>query len=110
MYLGDFENNDDIIREFRIDGLDKNIEIIFAVYDCEYYEGQAFVLYRQGNKLYEVNGGHCSCYGLEDQWDPEETSIEVLQHRVKNGHLGAGYFYNDLFAKKLEEVINKLGE
>lgn len=29
-------------------------------------------------KYYEVFGSHCSCYGFEDQWEPEETTLEYL--------------------------------
>jgi hypothetical protein len=28
-----------------------------------------------------VNGSHCSCHGLEGQWEPEETSMKALEHR-----------------------------
>jgi hypothetical protein len=34
---------------------------------------------KETGKLYENHGSHCSCYGFEDQWAPEETSIEYLQ-------------------------------
>lgn len=29
--------------------------------------------------LFETNGSHCSCYGFEGQFEPEETSVEYLQ-------------------------------
>ena len=58
-------------------------EVIVAAYSCESYEGSAYVVYRNGNKFYSVEGGHCSCYGLEDQWNPEEydavTFLAVLE-------------------------------
>lgn len=57
----------------------KNIEILWAEYDMDGYEGSAFVLFRKDGKLYRVDGSHCSCYGLEGQWLPEETSWEVLK-------------------------------
>lgn len=63
-------------------------KILYAVYDQGCYEGSAFVLFSRDGKLYEVNGSHCSCYGLETQFDPEETSVEALEHRLTNG-----YFY-----------------
>jgi|SRR6187402_177083 len=65
----------------------ENIEILFAWYEYEDYSGDAFVLYfdKNTNKLYEVHGGHCSCYGLEDQWNPEECSLEGLAYRMRNG-------------------------
>jgi len=36
------------------------------------------VLFKRGGKLYDVNGSHCSCFGLEDQWLPEETTVAAL--------------------------------
>lgn len=56
-------------------------EILFAWYDCADYSGSALVVYERDGKLYEVNGGHCSCYGLEGQWTPEETTAEALGMR-----------------------------
>jgi hypothetical protein len=56
-------------------------EILLAAYETSGYEGYAFVVYRKDGKLYEVNGSHCSCYGLEGQWNPEETTAEALKMR-----------------------------
>lgn len=50
-------------------------EVLWADYEAEGYEGSALVIYRQGNKVFEVSGSHCSCYGLEGQWEPEEYDI-----------------------------------
>ena len=33
---------------------------------------------RKTNKLYEVHGSHCSCYGFEGQWSPEEVGTDYL--------------------------------
>ena len=30
-------------------------------------------------KLFESHGGHCSCFGFEGQWEPEETTPEYLK-------------------------------
>lgn len=60
-------------------------EVLLASYTVEDYEGHAFVLYRKDGVLFEVNGSHCSCYGLEDQWAPETTTIEALRYRVEKG-------------------------
>lgn len=54
---------------------------MFAAYENESYEGYALVIFSKEGKLYEVNGSHCSCYGLEDQWSPEETSLDALRMR-----------------------------
>jgi hypothetical protein len=53
-------------------------EVIFAGYDTPSYEGYAFVIFRNGDKFYTVEGGHCSCYGLEGQWEPEEYDLPTL--------------------------------
>ena len=34
---------------------------------------------KEDGKLYETHGGHCSCYGFEGQFEPEETTVEYLQ-------------------------------
>lgn len=44
---------------------------------------QLWVVFRKEDKLYEVHGSHCSCYGLEGQWSPEETSFEALLDRLE---------------------------
>jgi len=46
--------------------------VIFAAYSYEDYSGSAAVIYKKGRKFYLVEGSHCSCYGLEDQWAPAE--------------------------------------
>jgi hypothetical protein len=56
-------------------------EILFASYGGASYEGDAFVLFERAGKLYENTGGHCSCYGLEGQWEPEETTWDALVMR-----------------------------
>lgn len=83
IYKDIFQSNADIIGEFEApaDALD-GAEVLFAEYSYESYEGSAFVLFKRDGKLYEVSGGHCSCYGLEGQWDPEETSPEALLKRT----------------------------
>lgn len=97
MYLGNVENKEDIAREFQIEATELDgCKIIFAAYTYEDYSGSALVIYQKGDKLYEVNGSHCSCNGLEGQWEPEETSFEVL--KIRNvSHYG--------FSKPLEELF-----
>jgi hypothetical protein len=47
--------------------------IIFAKYMCESYEGNCYVLYAKGGKLFLVVSSHCSCNGLD--WEPQEVSV-----------------------------------
>ena len=121
MYKGNFECKEDVIREFT--GCDpwdgkpstgsveddvKNGKILLAWYGYGDYDGSAFVLFERDGKLYEVNGGHCSCYGLEEQWDPEETTLEALRHRIKEGSLGQDSYYDEgVFDKQLKGVLTR---
>lgn len=58
-------------------------EVLWADYEAEGYEGSALVIYRQGNKVFEVSGSHCSCYGLEGQWEPEEYDLATFVAAVE---------------------------
>lgn len=88
----------------------EGIEVLLASYSNEMYDGDAFVLFRKDGKLYEVNAGHCSCYGLENQWEPEETTIDALVHRINEGALGKHYYQQNVFADELVNVIEQLSK
>jgi hypothetical protein len=109
-YFGGFDDFEDMMESFHVDpkalGLtDKNI--LLACYDTPSYEGYAFVLLKRGKKLYEVHGSHCSCNGLEDQWDEGETSWEALEARVKIGRKGRPSF--DMYGISQEAVNYLMG-
>ena len=55
-------------------------KIVVAMSEYESYEGYSYFLliHRSTGKLYEVSGGHCSCYGFEGQFEPEETTVEYI--------------------------------
>lgn len=117
IYHADWEKSErsGIEEDFNIT-LDKDIEILFAAYTYEDYSGSAFVLFRQEGKLFEVNGGHCSCYGLSDysyggsnesQWQPEETTIKALEDRNKKGSIMG---YDGEFKKEITAVLKWLKE
>ena len=86
----------------------QGIEVLLASYTYENYSGDAYVLFRKDGKLYEVNGGHCSCYGLEGQWEPEEVTIESIKHRLEKGSLGNCAYDGNHFADELKQIINSL--
>lgn len=89
--------------EFDIDIL-KDCDIICGDYNRDGYEGDHFVLFTENGKLYWNFGSHCSCYGLEGQWGPEEVTIQELEKRVKDGyHYGA--FHSCL--GELKEYLKK---
>ncbi len=79
--------------------------ILFASYGCANYSGDAFVLFEKEGKLFEVNGGHCSCYGLEGQFQPEETTLEALRHRLVEGKMGQDDYSDNEFANELKRFL-----
>lgn len=83
----------------------QGIDVLLASYGHENYSGDAFVLFKKDGKLYEVNGGHCSCYGLEGQWEPEETTAAALLHRLDAGQLGNDDYAGNKFADELRLVL-----
>lgn len=106
VFDGDFEDEQDVIDAFELDQDELNgAFILYATYECGGYDGSAFVLFSRNGQLYEVHGGHCSCYGLEGQWDPEETTVDALVHCIKNGRLGKGYMDADVFGQKLLDML-----
>lgn len=107
VYLQNFSSEDDIYNSFELTKrLEDNINILLAWYGYGSYDGSAFVLFEQNGKLYEVNASHCSCYGLEGQWSPEETSIDALRYRMREGRLGRDdYSDGGMFADQLIEVL-----
>ena len=108
-YIGDFENKQDVESSFSLgEGELRDAFVLLAWYGGGCYDGSAFVLFERNGRLYEVNGGHCSCYGLEDQWDPEETSADALLHRIENGQLGRDSYYSDCdFGDYLAELLKR---
>lgn len=83
----------------------KGIKILFASYGYSNYEGDAWVLYTEDNQLFEINAGHCSCYGLEEQWDKEPVVLKELKHRLEKGTFGTDNYAGNLFAKELKEFL-----
>ena len=84
MFLNDWSDSgfDGMCNDFQIDGgALEGATILLASYTYENYTGDAFVLFERDGQLFEVNGSHCSCYGLEGQWEPEETTKDALLAR-----------------------------
>lgn len=89
-----------IMDEFEVPTEEREgVEILLAFYDLEDYKGYAFVLFMKDGQLYEVTGCHCSCFGLEAQWEPEECTLNSLEFRLERGTVF------DRFAKELWEIV-----
>jgi hypothetical protein len=81
-YFGNWSQLEDIAHGFEIDVKElEGIHVIAATYEHEAYEGYANVIFMKDGKYFEAHGSHCSCNGLEGQWDPQETSYEALMDR-----------------------------
>ena len=88
MFKNDFDGYtpEEVLNEYRASDADKAKvkHIIFADYTYEDYNGSSHVVFEgTDGKYYEVHGSHCSCHGLEDQWEPEETSLDYFLDLVE---------------------------
>ena len=100
VYVGDWSNLEDMLKDFNIDeDIVKDYKVLYAWYESADYSGNAFVLLKKGRKLYEVNGSHCSCSGLEGQFELEETNVETL---LKRKHYGVNPEVIQGLVKKLK--------
>ena len=84
------------------------IEVLLASYSRDAYCGEAFVLFRQGSTLFEINASHDSTDGMEEQWEPEETLVAALRYRLEKGRLGSGREGVNLFADELGFLLAEL--
>lgn len=104
-YFENFESWADVQEQFHMDQPEPE-EVLFAMYDIPGYEGYAEVVYRNGNKFYWVSGSHCSCYGLEDQWDPEEYDAETfLKVFNKNHQWTVERYFSD---EDMTRIVNRV--
>jgi hypothetical protein len=103
VFLNDWSSKEGLETDFSTSLADVNV--LFASYSYEDYSGDAFVLFEKDGKLYEVNGGHCSCYGLEGQWEPEETNVQALKHRLYEGNMGAEPYSGNVYADELKAFL-----
>lgn len=99
-WLEEKEKMDEAIKRY------KNVNILFASYSYANYSGDAWVLFEQNGELYEVNGSHCSCYGLEGQWEPDRVSLKELEHRLLNGTWGEDDWSNNNFKEELCKFLD----
>lgn len=85
-YIQEFKNDADILSQYSApDDALSGAEVLLAWYGYGSYCGDSLVLFRKDGKLFEVHGSHCSCMGLEGQWEPEETTWTALAMRDLTG-------------------------
>lgn len=84
MFKGEFENASDVLDAFKVtDDQRDGVNIIYAEYEFEECDGSATVVFERNGDLFEVYGAHCSCYGLEWQWEPELIDKQVYAERLR---------------------------
>jgi hypothetical protein len=108
-YFGSWDSLEQVLSDFKDDGCEQgkyvrkpleglvptDNELLFASYGGGSYDGNATVIFEKDGVLYEVGGGHCSCYGLEGQWSPGKVTWEALAIRLQNMEPGNWGFLDD---------------
>ena len=77
VYVDGFSERNNVFEQFATEE-DPDIELVYSEYDCsQMYEGYATVIFWRKSKqdFFENYGSHCSCYGLEGQWNPDDKPI-----------------------------------
>lgn len=114
MFLNNWNSLDQMKADFwddrnnKYNGELEGANILLASYATLGYEGDAFVLFERDGKLFEVLGGYGSCSGLEGQWNPEETTIKALRHRLDHGNLGNEKYTENQFAEELRGILDAI--
>lgn len=99
MYYGAFENWNDVLGQFEVEASEvPNAVPLFASYDNGGYEGAATVVYIDDGKFWLVTGSHCSCYGLEGMWEPEDMPYEALVHLAQEGDYSFSAYQKEFIA------------
>lgn len=97
--------------------IDKYIILIASCNSYEYEEDSYFLLLSKiDGKLYENHASHCSCYGFEEQFEPEETNIPYLLSDKANFGYGLenkrneiqGFLVGFLRYLKIEQIKERL--
>lgn len=104
IYLDNFDCREDVEREFEVK-LDDECEILLAIYTYGDYDGDAMVIGRRGETLFMMEASHCSCYGLEGQWNEDETSLATLKYMLENGKI----FHRFGVTQEVTNIIHRLG-
>ncbi|HEC16661.1 MAG TPA: hypothetical protein ENI99_08865 [Sedimenticola sp.] len=111
MFLNEWQGGDEELlkREFGLSGGElAGTKILLASYVRDELCGEAFVLLQRDGRLYEVNASHDSMGRMAGQWEPEETLIEALRHRLEKGRLGSSADGSNIFADELRFLLAEL--
>lgn len=88
----------------------KNLKVVIAYESVGDYGccSSGFYILTDGEKYFQINGSHCSCYGFEGQLELEEMPLEYYQSERFNFY-GGGYDdeYED-HGKMIKEYLKSL--
>lgn len=101
--LGDFKGwSEDKVKEHLVKDYEalpeqlKDLEVLIAYESVGSWgcDSSSFFLFknRETGVLFENHGSHCSCYGFEGQFTPEETGVEALKFRVNQSSHGSVFY------------------
>lgn len=97
MEIHGFDDLDNICKEFRIERSELDeYEVLFAQYGIDGWEGTSILFLTKEGKLFINDASHCSCYGLEGQFDPSETTKEAMMLQLTRGRIRSFNFKNFL--------------
>jgi hypothetical protein len=68
-----------------------------------------FLLRDKDGNLFEVHGSHCSCFGFEDQFNLEETTVEALKFRTNESYHRSVFYtggYDRDYNENIKSVTN----
>jgi hypothetical protein len=107
-YIEEFKTVEDVIERYKApsDALDDAI-VYLAWYGYGSYSGRSKVIYEKNDVLYEVDGSHCSCSGLEGQWDPQKVTWETLSKYSLGGEYDGSHEANALLHELCEMNLKR---
>lgn len=71
-------------------------------------DSSSYFLMKKDDKYFEFSGDHCSCYGFEGQYDPEEATIEYLNSDRFSFYCGGYDDNSDENEKLVREFVKSL--
>ena len=103
VFLNNWSAETEVFKDYEVEP--NGFRVLFASYGSENYSGDAWALLEKDGILYEVGGSHCSCHGLEGQWEPDTVLLEELFNRLTKGSFGRDDWSGNTFAPELEKFL-----
>lgn len=113
IYLGEFSGWPDVVSNYGNPCPEAEPSFVIATYDYESYEGSSYSSYEgsstviisnDGIEFEVVEGSHCSCYGLEDQWKTTTHSAAEIRKMM-----GATYGFFDRHRATIANWLEDVG-